>query len=80
MKVGSFAASASVRESDPLGMKLACPTGLYQLNDVLESLRPVKAPPKGFTNQHVGRCMVPTFTSMDLYEQLAALLSGNALH
>jgi hypothetical protein len=59
-------------------MKLACPAGLYQLDDILESRRPVKATPKGFTNQHAERCMVPTVASMDLYEQLITLLPGNA--
>jgi hypothetical protein len=61
-------------------MKFACPAGLYQLDGILESRRPVKAATKGFTNQHVKRCMVPTIASMDLYEQLVALLPGNALH
>jgi hypothetical protein len=65
---------------DLLGMKLACPASLYQLDDILENRRPVKAVPKGFTKQHVGRCMVPALTSMDLYEQLTALLPGNAPH
>jgi hypothetical protein len=49
-------------------MELACPTGLYQLNGVLEGCRPVKSMPKGFTDQHAGRCIVPIVTSMDLYE------------
>jgi hypothetical protein len=35
-------------------MKLACLTSLYQLDDILEGYRPVKAMPKGFTNQLVG--------------------------
>jgi hypothetical protein len=61
-------------------MKLACPVGLYQLDGVLEGHRPVKAIPKGFTNQRAGRCMILALASMDLYEQLAALLSGYAPH
>jgi hypothetical protein len=61
-------------------MKLACHVGLYQLDDILESSRPVEVMLKGFTNQRAGRCMVPTLASMDLYEQLATLLLGNALH
>jgi hypothetical protein len=55
-------------------MKLACPVGLYQLDGVLESRRPVKAMLKGFTNQPVGRYMVYAVAFIDLYEQLAALL------
>jgi hypothetical protein len=31
-------------------------------------------------DQRAGRCMVLTLTSMDLCEQLAALLPGNASH
>jgi hypothetical protein len=53
-------------------MKLACPADLYQLNDILEGRRPVKAMPKCFTNQRTRRCMVPILASMDLYEQLTA--------
>jgi hypothetical protein len=49
-------------------MKLACPANLYQLDDILEGHRPVKAMLKGFTNQHAGRSMVPALTSMDLCE------------
>jgi hypothetical protein len=63
---------------DLLGMKLACPTSLYQLDGILEGRRTVKSMPKGFTDQHVGRCMVSTLVSMDLYEQLTTLLPGNA--
>jgi hypothetical protein len=59
-------------------MKLACPTGLYQLDGVLEGRRSVKDMLKGFTNQHAGRCMVPVLTSMNLYEQLTTLLSDYA--
>jgi hypothetical protein len=62
---------------DLLGMELAC---LYQLDDVLEGCRSVKSMVKGFTDQRVGRCMVPTLTSMDFCEQVAALLPGNAPH
>jgi hypothetical protein len=51
-----------------LGMELACPAGLYQLDGVLEGCRPVKSMSKGFTDHHAGRCMVPALTSMDLYE------------
>jgi hypothetical protein len=63
---------------DLLGMKLTCAAGLYQLDDILEGCRPVKAVLKGFTNQRVRRCIVPTLASMDLYEHLTALLPGNA--
>jgi hypothetical protein len=61
-------------------MKLACPAGLYHLDGILEGCRPLKAMLKGFTNQRVGRCMVQTLTSMDLFEQLPALLLGNTPH
>jgi hypothetical protein len=54
--------------------------GLYQLNGVLESCRPVKSVSKGFTDQRVGRCMVPTLTSMNFCEQLAAFVLGDAPH
>jgi hypothetical protein len=47
---------------DLLDVELTCLAGLYQLNDVLESYRPVKSVLKGFTDQRVGRCMVPTLT------------------
>jgi hypothetical protein len=77
MKVGSFVVSAPVYL---LGMKLACPAGLYQLNGVLESHRLVKVVSKGFTNQRVGRYMVPALASIDLYEQFVALLPSNAPH
>jgi hypothetical protein len=63
---------------DLFGVELAGLVGLQQLNDVLEGCRPVKSIPKGFTDQHVERCMVPALTSMDLCKQLAALLLGNA--
>jgi hypothetical protein len=59
-------------------MELTCLAGLYQLDDILKSCRPVKSMLKGFTDQRVGRCMVPTLTSMDFCEQLAAFFSGNA--
>jgi hypothetical protein len=59
-------------------MELTCLAGLYQLDDILESCRPVKSMLKGFTDQRVGRCMVPTLTSMDFCEQLAAFFLGNA--
>jgi hypothetical protein len=49
-------------------MELACPASLYQLDGVLEGYRPVKSMMKGFTDQRVGRCLVLTLTSMDLYE------------
>jgi hypothetical protein len=35
---------------DLLGIKMACPTGLYQLDSILEGYKPVKAMPKGFTD------------------------------
>jgi hypothetical protein len=61
-------------------MKLTCHADLYQLNDILESCRLVKSVLKGFTNQCAGRCMVPTLTSMNFCEHLAAFLLGNAPH
>jgi hypothetical protein len=60
------------------GVELACLAGLHHLDDVLEGCRPVKSMPKGFTDQRVGRCMVFSLTSMNLYEQIVALLPGNA--
>jgi hypothetical protein len=60
---------------DLLGIKLACSASLYQLDDILEGCRPVKAMPKGFTDQRVRWCMVATLASMDLYKQLTALFS-----
>jgi hypothetical protein len=65
---------------DLLGVELTRLAGLYQLGDVLESCRLVKSIPKGFTDQCAGRCVVPTLTSMNFYEQLIALLPGNAPH
>jgi hypothetical protein len=65
---------------DLLDVKLACPMGLYQLDDVLKGCRPVKAMLKGFTNQHTRRCMISILTSMELCEQLVALLPGNTPH
>jgi hypothetical protein len=65
---------------DLLDMELACPAGLYQLNDILEGCMPVKFVPKGFTDQRAGRSLVPTLTPMDLYKQIAALFSGNEPH
>jgi hypothetical protein len=61
-------------------MKLACPAGLYQLDNVLKGCRSVKAVLKGFTNKRVERRMILTLASMDLCEQLAALLLGNTPH
>jgi hypothetical protein len=61
-------------------MELACPADLYQLNGILEGCMPVKFVPKGFTDQRAGRSLVPTLTPMDLYEQIAALFSGNEPH
>jgi hypothetical protein len=66
------------RHVDLLGVELTRLAGLYPLDDVLESCRPVKSVPKGFTDQRVGRCMVLTLTSMNFYEQLAAFLPGDA--
>jgi hypothetical protein len=63
---------------DLLGVKLARAAGLYQL--ILKGCRLVKSVLKGFTNQRVGRCMIPTLISMDLCEQLTTLLLGNTLH
>jgi hypothetical protein len=42
--------------------------------------RSIKSIPKGFTDQRVGRHMIPTLASMDLYEQLVAFLLTNTLH
>jgi hypothetical protein len=53
-------------------MELACLTGLYQLDGVLEGHKPIKFVLKGFTDKRAGRCMVPSLTSMDLYEQITA--------
>jgi hypothetical protein len=61
-------------------VNLARPTGLYQLDGVLEGCRLVKAVPKGFPNQCVGRHVILTLASMDLCEQLAALLPSNTPH
>jgi hypothetical protein len=52
---------------DLLGMELALILSLYQLDDVLEGCRLVKAMPKGFTDQCAGRCVVPTLSPMDLF-------------
>jgi hypothetical protein len=49
-----------------LGVELTHSASLYQLNDVLGGCRLVKATPKGFTDQRVGRCVVPTLASVDL--------------
>jgi hypothetical protein len=65
---------------DLLGVELTCLEGLHQLNGVLESCRLVKSVLKGFTEQRARRCVVPTLTSMNFYEQLAALLLGNVPH
>jgi hypothetical protein len=61
-------------------MKLARATGFYQLDGVLEGGRPIKSMLKGFTDQRVGRRMIPTLTSMDLCEQHATFLLGNTPH
>jgi hypothetical protein len=61
-------------------MKLTRPASLYQLDDILENCRPVKAMSEGFTDQHAGKCMVVALVSMDLCEQLTALLPGNTPH
>jgi hypothetical protein len=61
-------------------MELACLTGLHQLNSILEGCSPVKSVPKGFIDQRAGRCMVSALTSMDFYQQIVALLSGDAPH
>jgi hypothetical protein len=65
---------------DLLGVELTRLAGLYQLDGVLESCKPVKSVLKGFTDQHAGRCMVPTLTSMNFCELLAAFLLGDAPH
>jgi hypothetical protein len=65
---------------DLLGVELTRLAGLYQLDGVQESCRPVKSVPKGFTDQHARRCMVPTLTYMNFYEQLTAFLPGDAPH
>jgi hypothetical protein len=63
-----------------LGVELVCLAGLHQLDGILERCRPVKSVPKGFTDQHAGRCMVPALASMDFCEQITALLLGDAPH
>jgi hypothetical protein len=65
---------------DLLGVKLTRLAGLHQLDGVLEGYMLVKSVLKGFTDQRVGRCVVPTLTSMNFYEQLVALIPGNAPH
>jgi hypothetical protein len=65
---------------DLLDVKLAHVVGLYQLDGVLESCRPVKSVPKGFTDQCARRRMIPTLASMDLCEQLTTFLPANTLH
>jgi hypothetical protein len=65
---------------DLLDVELTCLACLYQLDDVLESCRPVKYMPKGFTDQRARRCMVSTLTSMNFYEQLTTFLPGNTPH
>jgi hypothetical protein len=54
--------------------------GLYHLSYILEGGWPVKAMPEGLTNQCAGCGMTSALTSMDLREQLTALLLGNAPH
>jgi hypothetical protein len=61
-------------------MELVCLASLYQLDSVLDSRRLVEAMSEGFTDQCAGRCMVTTLTTMDLCEQLTALLPGYAMH
>jgi hypothetical protein len=65
---------------DVLGMELAHPASLYQLDSILDSCRRVKAMPKGCITQCGGICIFAALASMDLYEQFAALLQGYALH
>jgi hypothetical protein len=65
---------------DLLGVKLAHPVGLYQLDGILEGCRLVKVVLKGFTNHRAGRRVIPTLASMNLCEQLIALLLGNTPH
>jgi hypothetical protein len=65
---------------DLLGVKLTRLAGLYQLDGILESCRPIKSVPKGFSDQRAGRCMVPGLTSMNFCEQLTTFLLGDAPH
>jgi hypothetical protein len=65
---------------DLLDVELTCLAGPHQLDGILESCRPVKSMLKGFIDQRVGRCMVPTLTSMNFCKQLAASLPGNTPH
>jgi hypothetical protein len=65
---------------DLLGVELTRLLGLYQLDGVQESCRPVKSMLKGFTDQRARISMVSTLTSMKFYEQLAAFLPGDAPH
>jgi hypothetical protein len=53
---------------DLLGVELACLASLDQLNVILEGRRPVKAVPKGFTDQRAGWWMASALTSMDIDE------------
>jgi hypothetical protein len=53
---------------DLLGKELARSASLYQLDGVLEGCRLVKVMPEGFTDQRVGRCVVPALASMHLCE------------
>jgi hypothetical protein len=64
---------------DLLGVKLAHPASLYQLDGILEGCRLVKSMLKGFIDQRVGRCMASALASIDLYEQLTTLFLGYAL-
>jgi hypothetical protein len=63
-----------------LCVELARFTGLYQLGCILEGGWPVKAMPEGLTDQCAGSRMTSTVPSMDLHEQLMALLLGDAPH
>jgi hypothetical protein len=65
---------------DLLGVEVTRLAGLHQLDCILESCRPVKSVLKDFTDQRAGRCVVPTFASMNFCEQLTAILPGNASH
>jgi hypothetical protein len=53
---------------DLLGVELARFASIYQLDGILEGCMSVKATLEGFTDQCVGRCVVPTLASMYLCE------------
>jgi hypothetical protein len=61
-------------------MELTHLAGLYHLSCILESGWPVEAMPEGLTDQCAGWGMTSALPSMNLHEQLMALLLGDAPH